>query len=214
MNNIPLNCPISLLNEAAWLLQHIKGIIFMTIDRRIARTRKALNETLAELLLSKDLDHISIRELTEKADVSRSTFYMHYTDIYDLYDHLENDFFSEISRILVTSESHDYHEIDEALLDYLAENAVICRSFLRNDAGGFHNKLAAFIEDRYNQIVLYEMNADKLSEGWQYLSRYAIGGYVHVISMWLDSNLTYPREKLLKMLRDIDDVIDPLYDKY
>jgi AcrR family transcriptional regulator len=183
-------------------------------DRRILRTRRVLNEALAALLIEKDLDHISVRELIEKADVSRSTFYMHYTDIYDLYDHLENDFFSEIGRILVTSDSHNYHEIDAALLDYLADNAVVCRSFLRNDAGGFHNKLAAFIEDRYNEIVLYEMDSDKMREGWQYLSRYSVGGFVHMISMWLDSDMSFPRETLLKMLREIDTVIDPLYDRY
>jgi len=83
----------------------------MTIDRRIARTRKALNETLAELLLSKDLDHISIRELTEKADVSRSTFYMHYTDIYDLYDHLENDFFSSVRHGIMKKRRSEYADI-------------------------------------------------------------------------------------------------------
>jgi len=183
-------------------------------DRRILRTRRMLNETLAGLLLEKDLDHISVRELTELADVSRSTFYMHYTDIYDLYDNLENEFFSEIGHILVASDSHDYHEIDAALLDYLADNKVVCRSFLRNDAGGFHNKLAAFIEDRYNEIVMYEMNATELREGWKYLSRYSVGGFVHMISMWLDSDMSYPRETLLQMLREIDQVIDPLYDKY
>lgn len=186
----------------------------MNTDRRILRTRKFLNEALAALLLEKDLEHITVRELIEKADVSRSTFYMHYADIYDLYDHLESEFFSEIGHILVTSDSHDYHEIDEALLNYLADNAVVCRSFLRNDSGGFHNKLAAFIEDRYNEIVLYEMDSDTMQEGWKYLSRYSVGGYVHIISMWLDSDMSFPRKTILQMVRDIDDRIDPLYEKY
>lgn len=58
------------------------------------------------------------------------------------------------------------------------------------------------------------MKADELREGWKYLSRYSIGGFVHMISMWLDSDMAYPKETLLEMMRELDHAIDPLYDKY
>lgn len=61
-------------------------------DRRV-KNRKALAETLSTLLVNKKIQAITIRELTETADVHRSTFYTHYKDIYDLYDQLESNFF-------------------------------------------------------------------------------------------------------------------------
>ncbi|MEC6652177.1 TetR/AcrR family transcriptional regulator, partial [Enterococcus faecium] len=47
-------------------------------DRRVKKTEKALAETLSTLLVNKKIQAITIRELTETADVHRSTFYTHY----------------------------------------------------------------------------------------------------------------------------------------
>jgi len=49
-------------------------------DRRIQRTRQALHAALLELIKEKDYDAISIEEITERANVGRATFYLHYKD--------------------------------------------------------------------------------------------------------------------------------------
>lgn len=54
------------------------------IDRRIQRTCKALRTALLELIKEKGYDAISIEEITERADVGRATFYLHYKDKEDL----------------------------------------------------------------------------------------------------------------------------------
>lgn len=53
-------------------------------DRRIQRTRQALRTALLELITEKGYDSISIEEITERADVGRATFYLHYKDKEDL----------------------------------------------------------------------------------------------------------------------------------
>src|SRR5690349_12821508 len=55
-----------------------------TIDRRAARTRRALHEALISLILRKGYDSITIQEIIDAADVGRSTFYAHYTSKEDL----------------------------------------------------------------------------------------------------------------------------------
>jgi AcrR family transcriptional regulator len=55
-----------------------------TIDRRAARTRKALYEALISLILRKGYEAITIQDLIDEADVGRSTFYAHYTGKEDL----------------------------------------------------------------------------------------------------------------------------------
>lgn len=52
----------------------------MSDDRRVRRTRRALHDALVELVLEKDYDRISVREILDRADVVRSTFYAHYQD--------------------------------------------------------------------------------------------------------------------------------------
>ena len=54
------------------------------VDRRVRRTRKQLRECLVTLLKQKKVQDITVRELTELADLNRGTFYLHYKDVFDL----------------------------------------------------------------------------------------------------------------------------------
>lgn len=61
------------------------------LDRRTRRTREALMRSLLTLLQEKPLNSITVTELTQMADVNRATFYTHYQDIFDMFDHLKQD---------------------------------------------------------------------------------------------------------------------------
>jgi AcrR family transcriptional regulator len=54
------------------------------IDRRAARTRKALHHALMSLILRKGYEATTIQDIIDEADVGRSTFYGHYTSKEDL----------------------------------------------------------------------------------------------------------------------------------
>src|SRR5512134_4002531 len=54
------------------------------MDRRIQRTRQSLHTALLELIKEKGYDSISIEEITDRANVGRATFYLHYKDKEDL----------------------------------------------------------------------------------------------------------------------------------
>lgn len=49
-------------------------------DRRARRTRRLLKESLLELMEQKHFSEISVRDVTDNADMNRTTFYLHYTD--------------------------------------------------------------------------------------------------------------------------------------
>src|SRR6266516_6209587 len=54
------------------------------MDRRAARTRRALHEALISLILRKGYEGITIQEIIDEADVGRATFYAHYRSKEDL----------------------------------------------------------------------------------------------------------------------------------
>ena len=60
------------------------------VDRRIAKTKRAIYSAFAELLSERDLDDITIRDIVDIADINRKTFYNYYSGIYDLLDEIEN----------------------------------------------------------------------------------------------------------------------------
>jgi AcrR family transcriptional regulator len=53
-------------------------------DRRVRRTRKALQEALITLMSDKGYEAVTVQDIIDRADVGRSTFYTHYTDKDDL----------------------------------------------------------------------------------------------------------------------------------
>lgn len=55
---------------------------------QIRRTRKLLREALVELIEERGFERLSVREITERAMVSRAAFYRHYTDKYDLVEQI------------------------------------------------------------------------------------------------------------------------------
>lgn len=57
----------------------------MTTDRRVQRTRELLQKALVELLAKRRYEAISIGDITERANVGRTTFYLHYTSKDDLF---------------------------------------------------------------------------------------------------------------------------------
>jgi AcrR family transcriptional regulator len=56
------------------------GSIGESTDPRILRSRQMLMESLARLLIRKELDDISIQEIADEATLNRATFYLHYAD--------------------------------------------------------------------------------------------------------------------------------------
>ena len=60
------------------------GHMASKMDRRVARTRRALQHAFMSLILDKGYDAVSIQDICDMADVGRSTFYSHYTGKDDL----------------------------------------------------------------------------------------------------------------------------------
>ena len=70
------------------------------MDRRKKKTQKAIRKAMLELLDEKNIEAISILDITNQADINRGTFYLHYVDKYDMLEKFENELFSKIEEIL------------------------------------------------------------------------------------------------------------------
>ena len=56
------------------------------IDRRVLKTRQAIEEALASLILKTDYDKITVSALAKEANINRKTFYLHYDSVDDVLD--------------------------------------------------------------------------------------------------------------------------------
>ena len=71
--------------------------------RSAVRSRKLINDALADLLTEKPLDKITVTDVVNRADINRGTFYAHYRDIPDAVDHLIQQTFSAIRDAMITN---------------------------------------------------------------------------------------------------------------
>ena len=115
------------------------------VDRRVRKTRRQLREGLARLLEEKSIRDIKVKELVEEVDINRSTFYLHYSDIYDMLKQLEEELSPEVeSKDEVQIEKpnkKEKSEYEEALLlKYPEFKALI-------EARGSENISEAELED-------------------------------------------------------------------
>lgn len=60
-------------------------------DLRVRRTQKAIRGAFFELVKEKGFEHISVKDITDRALISRNTFYLHYSDKYDLFNKICDD---------------------------------------------------------------------------------------------------------------------------
>lgn len=178
-------------------------------DRRVRKTKKALQLALAELMNEKDIRNITVRELTERADIHRATFYTHYQDVYDLYEQLENNVIEGISEIIVAMPTHTYDDIYRGIIDYIFENIALCKMFLGEKGNqNFKKRINRLMEECYLKIWLYEDNITEITAQMRYITVYHIGGCLAIIERWVDSGLSESKENIIEMLRKVNDYID------
>jgi Transcriptional regulator len=170
-------------------------------DRRIRKTKKALREGLAELIIEKDLHKITVRELTDRADVHRATFYSHYKDVYDLYEQLENVVVDGLSTVIINNKSSSYEELFKAIVDYVYDNSKLYYMLLnKNGNRNFRDRISDFLEKRYIADWLEETSQNNITEEWHFFTRYHIQGCLAVVSRWAENDYAYPKNKLINVI--------------
>ena len=174
-------------------------------DRRIRKTKQVLREGLAELLMEKNLQNITVKELTNKADIHRSTFYANFTDIYDLYGQIEDAVVQEISGIFLDDYAFNSKALFDILLKYVSDNKQVCRMFLgRNVSPTFYNRLTALFKEACLACWREEYGITDTSQELEYYVHFYLSGGLAVVGKWVEGNFEYPAGQLARILSDID----------
>ena len=173
-------------------------------DRRVRKTKKALQEALMDLVKGKELSAVTVRTLVEKADVHRATFYMHYRDIYDLYEQIENTVLLELDRIIEAHQEKSYEELFVNIIEYIRTHTETCQFLLEeNCVRGFRDRLCSFLERRYLDDWKRETGQNTVSDEWAFLAGYHAQGCLAIISRWASEGFIYPSNSLSDLILKI-----------
>ena len=109
------------------------------VDRRVRKTRRQLRECLITLLKEKKVQDITVRELTDMADLNRGTFYLHYKDVFDLLEKTEAELQEDFNQLVRKHDAVDLKQRPSVIFNeiyYLVyDNADLIEILLGENGG-------------------------------------------------------------------------------
>ena len=172
-------------------------------------TAELMNEALLSLLEKKDIEFISVTEITKKAGVNRSTFYLHYENIYDLLEetleHLNKKFMDSFHASLplqIQSKKGAFLITEEYLIPYLNFCKANKRIFkLIRKKPQLFGQNAAY-KKMYDQILYPAISQFVTQENERvYQLEFFTRGVVAIINKWIELDCATEIEELIGIIK-------------
>jgi AcrR family transcriptional regulator len=147
------------------------------LDRRVQKTRKLLQDALIELVAEKGYESVSIREILEKANVGRSTFYAHFQDkdqlLHSILDRLDELFEHHKKQILDAAKNVGNSDNTDltlglsptlSLFQFVEQNNRFFKAMLGNRGYGiFAKPVYDYVFTHVHSIFTEPVHADALA---------------------------------------------------
>ena len=190
-------------------------------DRRIQRTRQALRNALMELIKEKGYDAISVEEITQRADLGRATFYLHYKDKEDLlideFSELANERARTLSGIpfsawLPNTESPDYKIENKPptpflmVFQHVADNAELYRILLQSDKSDrILERIRKIVAQSITEFMQTKIKNDPIPLLFEVpidlLAAYFSGALLSCVDWWMEQGQSYSTEEMTRMFQ-------------
>ncbi|MBK1783664.1 TetR-like C-terminal domain-containing protein [Prauserella cavernicola] len=171
-----------------------------SLDRRSRRSRAALESALLELIAERDLTQLAVSDVTGRADVHRSTFYEHYTDVHDLAASACTSMFDELlsatSRLSTGDGTADSaRDSLTTVFAHVAEHRRLYRSLLGPDGSA---RVLNHLLERTADSVRHGMaeSGAKSTSDSSPVSAFLAGALLGVIIDWLRRDCGQDPERL------------------
>ena len=176
-------------------------------DRRVRKTRKQLKDCLIQLLKEKKVQDITVRELTEMADLNRGTFYLHYKDVFDLLEKTEAELFEEFNSLVLSHDAQDLKQrpslIFHEIFSLVYENADLVEILMgENGDLNFINRLKHLVREKCLRDWMEVFRSGDPLVFEAYFS-FSVSGCVGLVQYWLQGGLKETPEQMALLAEQI-----------
>jgi AcrR family transcriptional regulator len=172
------------------------------VDRRVRKTQQQLGNALVALILEKGYDGITIKHITDRADVAHATFYRHYRDKDELLARKLEDVVNEIEGF--TQEPGLQDAEGYLIFKHAQENSALYRILL-SSPGTTHvrKRIIETIAQRTLQDCepLHAVRHGLIPP--EVAAYHIAGSLLLLIEWWLDHNMPYPAHHMAKMYKEL-----------
>lgn len=177
------------------------------VDRRIERTRQLLNQALMDLIIERGYDTITIQDITDRANVSRATFYLHFKDkdellyksMTSIYDALAqgHEGFMPIDAI---EDNYDELVCDAGDFQHVADYADFYRVMLsKHGSMEFTLRVLSYLTEVMKPMLQARADGNAPKIPMEMIAAFLAGAQVGVTKWWIENDMQYSPEEVAKM---------------
>ena len=167
-------------------------------NRRTLITKKILKESLLELMQDKPVSKITIKEICDMSEMSRSTFYLHYQDQFELLEDIEKEVLEKTFENLRKIDSPmNTMESIEAFLNYVKEHKTTFGILLcQQENEVFQQSIIASVQ-KYVQDSAPEIDEVPTAS---YIYTFIMYGSLNVIKTWIEKDFDVDIHNLAEVI--------------
>lgn len=175
-------------------------------DRRVLRTKKNIRQTFLQLLSEKSLTQLTVKELSEQADINRKTFYMYYSNIEEILSELEDELVQKL--VLVFEKELFDREVFDSYSFFKNLNLAIQGDIELYRTLNYADLLPHLILRAKNALIdvffrKYNIPADSDSERYILYAEFAASGILSMYTKWFSNDFHMSLEELTKTAAEI-----------
>ncbi len=177
------------------------------IDKRVVKTKNAIFDAFKQLVQQKDMADISISELTQKANITRSTFYMYYDTVGDVRSDIENEIVARIDKIMseadLLNSMTDPYPLFSALASEITEQDRDNRYILSsNNSGQLLDKINERFVTAYVHFITEVNDGTDIGKA-RYIAAFTIAGMTECFKIWFNHKSSITLEELCKNIAEV-----------
>jgi len=177
------------------------------LDRRVQRTRELLRNALMQLIREKGYDAITIQDITDKANLGRTTFYLHYETKDELLLDHHADFSTALNIRTLTPEELLGNKPQQELIDFLKqmfEGKYIYFAIKRGkDADVIMDGVQQQMIARLEESIQVTFPGKTSSMPIDALLNYIVGAQLSLFDWWLSNNTGHSAETIAGMVHEL-----------
>ena len=158
---------------------------------------------MAQLMREKSIREITVKELVDKVDINRSTFYLHYSDIPGMLKEIEDEILEEMGRAI---QEHPIEEGEKSIYFFMqdmfrvlaANREIGCALVGPHGDIAFVSRIENFLE-QYSRHVRGDMLPEQLAE-MKYFYSFCWNGCLGFVKTWLEEGEDKSPEDASKLM--------------
>ncbi|MFN8447170.1 MAG: TetR/AcrR family transcriptional regulator [Anaerolineae bacterium] len=176
-------------------------------DRRIERTHQLLSKALMELIIERGYESITIQDITDRANVSRTTFYLHFRDkdellfasMQQIYDGLISNH-GGFMKGEFSEDDFDTLQCDASDFVHVAEYADFYRVMLSKQGSAvFILRVMSYIAEAMKAGLTQKADGAEPKIPLDLIAAFCAGAEVGVMKWWLEHDMRYSPEEMARM---------------